>query len=409
MQTNLNPSFSYLLACSFGPDSMALFGLLLKEKKTFSVAHVNYQMRGQESEKETSDLKAFCEKHQIPLDVQYVDGHQLAGNFQAEARRIRYEFFKTIMAKRGHDILLTAHHRDDFLETYFMQTSSRRKTFYFGIKHETTINEMNVVRPLLSCYKEELVAYCDAYDIPYAIDRSNLEPNYTRNKIRLQKINHMPREEKERLYEEIKTKNVNLKAIEHKLLTDFSLDKVNIAKFLTLAADQRAHLLYLLFSKREIAHLYSKNKADALISLILAKRQSFFVRIQGHIYFSKYEDHFSFIDVRQYQFYQHIISSPIDYETPQFRVNLSNKDAKPHFSLSEYPLCITPAKAGDRYTVAGYQKVINRMYIDMKMPRHLRLIWPIVKNKDGRVLYVPRYRKDYTSQANDLFFIKLIL
>ena len=58
----------YLLACSYGPDSMALFDMLLKGKYNFSVAHVNYNLRP-ESKEETKSLKAFCKANNIDVYI----------------------------------------------------------------------------------------------------------------------------------------------------------------------------------------------------------------------------------------------------------------------------------------------------------------------------------------------------
>ena len=63
---NLNKENKYLLACSFGPDSMALLGMLLEGGYNFVVANVNYNLRP-ESTKESEDLKKFCEEKGLKL------------------------------------------------------------------------------------------------------------------------------------------------------------------------------------------------------------------------------------------------------------------------------------------------------------------------------------------------------
>ena len=69
---NLEKNKKYLLACSFGPDSMALFDMLLKEGYKFSVAHVNYHLR-EEADEEESKLRDFCFDHNIGIYVKDVD------------------------------------------------------------------------------------------------------------------------------------------------------------------------------------------------------------------------------------------------------------------------------------------------------------------------------------------------
>ena len=65
---NLDKNKKYLLACSYGPDSMALFSMLLKEVYKFEVAHVNYHFR-KESDQEEKELREYCSKYNINIHL----------------------------------------------------------------------------------------------------------------------------------------------------------------------------------------------------------------------------------------------------------------------------------------------------------------------------------------------------
>ena len=75
---NLDKNKKYLLACSYGPDSMALFGMLLSENINFEVAHVNYHLR-KESDDEENGLRSFCELHNKTIYVKNVT-HKITHN-----------------------------------------------------------------------------------------------------------------------------------------------------------------------------------------------------------------------------------------------------------------------------------------------------------------------------------------
>jgi tRNA(Ile)-lysidine synthase len=121
MQIKLDRDKRYLLACSYGPDSMALFSVLVRDKYMFAVAHVNYGLRGKESDLETGNLIQYCKDKNKECFVRKINGKNIKGNFQNAARKIRYEFFKEIAETHNFDVLLTAHHADDVIETYLMQ------------------------------------------------------------------------------------------------------------------------------------------------------------------------------------------------------------------------------------------------------------------------------------------------
>ena len=94
MNINLDKNKKYLLACSFGPDSMALFDILQKEGYNFAVAHVNYKMRGKNSDYEHETLKKISQDQSIDFYDYVVEGTRIKGNFQNKAREIRYRFLR---------------------------------------------------------------------------------------------------------------------------------------------------------------------------------------------------------------------------------------------------------------------------------------------------------------------------
>ena len=108
---NLDRNKKYLLACSFGPDSMCLLHMLYNEGYNFGVAHVNYHFR-EDSDDEEARLSIYCMDRRIRF-YRYENYEKVKSNLEEKAREIRYNFFKTIYDKDGYDALLVAHHKDD--------------------------------------------------------------------------------------------------------------------------------------------------------------------------------------------------------------------------------------------------------------------------------------------------------
>jgi len=128
----LDKEKTYIVAVSFGPDSMALLHLLQQEHFKIEVAHVNYHLR-KESDLEQSQLEQYCLQHDVPLHVLDVSSFP-KGNLQEQARKIRYDFFKELAATLQAEGILTAHHQDDDLETAIMQHQRSMLYEYFGIR-----------------------------------------------------------------------------------------------------------------------------------------------------------------------------------------------------------------------------------------------------------------------------------
>lgn len=227
--SSLDKNKRYLLACSYGPDSMAAFYLLLKEGYSFEVAIVNYHLRP-ESNDEVKGLKEYADKHNIKLHVLDVK-EKIISNTEKRCRDIRYKFFASLVNECKFDAVIIAQHMDDNIETYLLQKNRRILPNCWGISEKTSIFGVKVIRPLLPYTKDDLLAICRENNIPYAIDKTNLSDEYARNRIRHQIVEKMSREEKTIVCEEINKKNTELK----KIFDSIDINKTNdIAYVLSL-------------------------------------------------------------------------------------------------------------------------------------------------------------------------------
>ncbi|GAA4769961.1 MULTISPECIES: tRNA lysidine(34) synthetase TilS [Flavobacterium] len=174
-----------LLAVSGGIDSMVLVDLFSKLNFEISVAHCNFQLRGDESKQDEEFVKTQSEKYNIITFIKtfdtetYVNINKLS--IQQAARELRYDWFNDLLEKEGFDYLLTAHHLDDSLETFLINFT--RGT---GIDGLTGIPEQNgkILRPLLIFSRKEIENYAKKNNISWREDSSNGSDKYFRNKIR---------------------------------------------------------------------------------------------------------------------------------------------------------------------------------------------------------------------------------
>ncbi len=173
----INNTKKVLCAVSGGIDSMVLLHLFKKENYKISVAHVNYHLRGEESNLDQKLVESFCENHKIPIHVLNVN--KLGkDNLQEWARKERFQFFDQIQKKGAYDFIALAHHDEDQLETILL-------SIFKGYQLQSIqAVRGNIIRPLLGIEKKLIDDYASANDITFRIDKSNLTNNYDRNFIR---------------------------------------------------------------------------------------------------------------------------------------------------------------------------------------------------------------------------------
>lgn len=172
------------LACSGGVDSMVLFHLLKQANFQFSVLHVNYQLRGEDSEEDERWLAETCDKFKIPFEVRKFDTPKMlekGGNLQEITRNIRYDWFQEVLDKNPGSVVAVAHHQDDQIETFFQHVA--RKSGILGMACMLD-NHENYIRPLLSYSKAEILAFANENKMNWREDISNSQSKYTRNKLR---------------------------------------------------------------------------------------------------------------------------------------------------------------------------------------------------------------------------------
>jgi len=185
----IQPKDKILVAVSGGPDSIALLQLLAGLGQKLHVAHLNHMLRGRSSDKDAEFVKSFTRHLGIPLTIKRIDvkKHLKKGDsVESGARRMRYEFFIKTAKKNRCNKIATAHTLDDQAETVLMRFIRGTGLLGLtGILPERTIDGCQIIRPLLSVTKKEVLGFLRDNKIPYRKDTSNRSHKYTRNKIRL--------------------------------------------------------------------------------------------------------------------------------------------------------------------------------------------------------------------------------
>jgi tRNA(Ile)-lysidine synthase len=180
------PSDRILLAVSGGVDSVAMVRLFRDAGYNFAIAHVNFGLRGEESDGDEAFVKNLAEQAGVHIFIKHFSTKQYAADhkisIQMAARDLRYAWFEELVTEHGFSFVATAHHLDDQAETFFINLL--RGTGISGM-HGILPKQGKVIRPLMFTTREKIMSFALDLNLDWREDRSNKSRKYLRNKLRL--------------------------------------------------------------------------------------------------------------------------------------------------------------------------------------------------------------------------------
>ena len=180
-----------LLAVSGGRDSVAMAHLCHRAGVHFAVAHYNFGLRPGDCDHDEAFVARLAKEYGARLHVERHDTRAYAADhhlgIEEAARELRYRFFSRLCREHGYPCVATAHHRDDSIETFFLNLfRGTGIEGLHGIKSEAEVEGVRVVRPLLCFSRAEIDGYVSEHNLPYVEDHTNSEFCARRNRLRLQ-------------------------------------------------------------------------------------------------------------------------------------------------------------------------------------------------------------------------------
>lgn len=163
-----------IVSLSGGVDSMVLTTILKKLGLEIIAIHINYNNR-EESKKEQQFLEYWCYNNNITLytkvitDIKRSNGKR--SDYEYQSKKIRFDYYKEIMNKENLSFILLAHHKDDIVENIFANVCRGRYILDLAvIKEQSVISDVNIMRPLINYYKDEIYDFANLYQVPYFKD-----------------------------------------------------------------------------------------------------------------------------------------------------------------------------------------------------------------------------------------------
>lgn len=416
---NLNINNKTIIAAiSGGPDSMYLLELLLslQEKLNINiiVAHVHHNIR-KESDEEARLLEEYCKKHNLIFEFKKIENYPDNKFSEEKARKIRYDFFDDVIKKYNSDILFTAHHGDDLIETILMRLI-RGSTIkgYAGIKMISNDRGYKIARPLIYLTKEKIIDYLDKNGIWYAKDMSNNNEKYTRNRYRKKILPELKKE----------NKNVHYKFLDYSeklLLADEYLNK-EADKFLlnkniieTLEFNKLDKIIKIYVLDKFLNNIYKENVKyinDRHVSVILNYIEK---NINVEFDLPNYKkgiieyNCFKIVDTVKKENYEYIFNDNVKLPNKKC-ISIDNftkltTNYVIHLNSSEIklPFHVRNKRPGDRMVVKNMNgsKKVSDIFTDFKLPKELRDTYPIVTDDTGEIIWIPGIKKSHLDRKND--------
>ncbi len=408
---NIDTNFSFLtkkkllIACSGGLDSVVLTHLMKQLNFEMALAHCNFSLRGKESDGDEMFVIGLAKNLEIPVFAETFDTKKFSKEHkistQMAARDLRYNWFSEFLRDFKFDYLLTAHHLDDDLETFFINLS--RGT---GLNGLTGIPKENnkIIRPLLNFSRKEILQYAETNNLKWREDSSNKKTDYLRNKLRLEVLPKF-KEANESVLKSFQKTQQNLQASQnliedymalvYKLAVSEGMNsyKINIEKIKELPHTES--LLYELlnsfgftewedvsnllnaqtgkkvFSK---THILLKNREELVLTEIDSEniKKEFFVSEEG-------------------------ITSPIQLKIENSKYIGETEKNLEYFDAEKlsFPLKLRKWREGDSFQPFGMKgkKKLSKFFKDEKIPLIEKTkIWLLISNE--KIVWVIGHRMD---------------
>lgn len=172
-----------VLGVSGGPDSVCLLNMFVRLQKKYAldllIAHVNYNLRGNDSKKDEEFVRNLAGKFGLKFVLLTAKSAKKSG--EETLRKIRYDFFEKIRKENGFDLIAVAHNSDDQVETFLMRVI--RGAGLQGLSAMKYKNE-KIIRPLLGISRKEILEFLKENKTSYRLDKTNRQNIFFRNKIR---------------------------------------------------------------------------------------------------------------------------------------------------------------------------------------------------------------------------------
>ena len=366
------------VAFSGGPDSIFLTEGLIKLGYKPLLIYINYhdsptvyiEEKIVKQYSQINKLKLIEHEVNIPDNV----------NFEDEARKIRYKFFSDVIKIHPNKFILAAHHKNDDIETMILQINRNNIVDYYGLKEKNDIFGVTVIRPILNYTKLEIIEYLIKNNISFYDDPTNYEQERQRNILRanLKNIDYNH-------YKNLKISlNQKVKEEKNKIKNIANGKYISKKIYSTLNDNEKKRLLNFLLNYNLG---YSNSNLINICLMRLKSNKSFEENLKNNISLFQDKNNFFFGTTTDKRNYSYIIEKEGYYKFKEFDIEIKLGN----FNIKDFPIFIETPKQKDIIETNIKQNNVIKFLKHHNVPNFLINIFPIIKNKDKKIIYVPFY------------------
>lgn len=420
----IDPVDRIVVAVSGGPDSVCLLDILSKLREDLHieliVAHLNHGLRGSDSDQDERFVKDLSEKAGVPCHTKKIELYKIRDGRSIEeaARDERYGFLYDVLKDTNAQKIATAHHMDDQAETFFINLlrGSGPKGLS-GIPERS--DDGKIIRPLLELRRYEILRYLKDLNLPYRVDKSNLDKRYLRNTIR-HELMPMLLKIQPQIVEHIHTLSKILKE-EDRFLDELVGSKISFSchekdkkisiqrnTILTLPEALKPRAIRFLIGQISTLKRLSHIHVEKIVEMLQSPNPQKEIHLPNGVVAKK---RYNELILERNKTEQPLPS--FTYQIPEdgiyhikeascmlkFEVSgmeqplkLKNEDKNTAFISADkarYPLIVRNFRKGDRFSPLGLKgtKKLKDLFIDLKIPKEQRYLIPLVIHKD-KIIWV---------------------
>ena len=422
LKSLLKDDDTIIIGLSGGPDSMCLLDIIRNLNKRINIvcAHINHNNR-QESFEEQKYMEEYCKSNNLIFETTTFDKKSEDQDYnELELREKRYNYFESLIKKYKAKYLFTAHHGDDLVETVLMRISrGSNLKGYTGFQVETKKKDYKVIKPLIFMTKDDINTYNKENNIPYVLDKTNDEDNYTRNRYRHNVLPFLKKENENIHLKYLKFSRELLtyyeyvdKIINKEIDKRFEKNTLDIEGFSRLDKLIQTKIIEYILDDNYIDNLYlvSDKHVNLILNIIDNPKPNIEINLPDNLRITK---SYNTLKITRNKKSNQEYNIPITEDTSlpngkSIRI-IKNTDSNSNYYIRlnskeiTLPLYVRTRKEGDKMFVKNMEssKKVKDIFINSKLSKEERDTQPIVVDKEGNIIWLPGIKKSKFDKAKN--------